>query len=301
MKGGLIGLSASLGQTSRNLGPPAQPMVFTGMPPTPDIVASEESSRKIAHEGRTHLGQSSRTPTAPAQLVLSPIGMCTTMIVEDLVEASVAVELSATASLGPSVPEFHAQPVFSPTGMHTTMDIDTLAEFPTVSTQPIPAEYTQNKESTTSVTGELSATDMGVIVQGNEPRDTFVFKEVYWRRDGSTTTLVNGTDFSFLKEGSVLCMEESVMEGSVADDLLGESSSCHPDSGGVSEGLPMTVGEVNEESESSPVIKELPLVKEISGFAGLSCDGQEGLQEECFKRILVEKHEKGGGSFHSTD
>jgi hypothetical protein len=104
-------------------------------------------------------------------------------------------------------------------------------------------------------------------------------------------------------------MEESAAEGSAAGnpghglksvEFLGESSSCHPDSGGVSEGLPMIVGEVNEELESSPVMKELPLVKEVSRCAGLSCDGQEGLQEECFKWILVEKLGKGGGSFHST-
>ncbi|KAE8009881.1 hypothetical protein FH972_006288 [Carpinus fangiana] len=333
-EGGLIGLSASLGQTSRNLEAHAQPVFFTGKPTTPDVVAPAESSRKIEQDGRTQLGQFSRTSTAPTQPVLSPTGMCTTLIVEAPVEALVAVELSATATLDPLVPEFHALPVFSPTGLHAVMDIKALAEFPTVSAQPVPTEYARNKESTTSVTDELSATEIGVFpivsaqpvpaeharnkesttsvtdelsetelgvtAQGTELRDTLVFKEVYRRRDGSTITPVKGTDFSLLKEGSVRCMEESATEGSEAGDLLDESSSCHPDSRGVSEGLPMTNGEVNDVLESSPVMKELPLVKEVGRFAGLSCDGHEGLQDECFKRILAEKHGKGGDSIHST-
>ena len=100
----------------------------------------------------------------------------------------------------------------------------------------------------------LPIADRGAIAQGNEPRDTFVFKEVYRRRDGSTTTPVKGTDLSFLKEGSVPCMKERVTEGSVAGEPLGEPSSCHPNNGEVSEGLSLTDGEVNEELESSPVL-----------------------------------------------
>ena len=90
------------------------------------------------------------------------------------------------------------------------------------------------------------------------------------------------------------------MDASVASEPLGEPSSCLPDSGEVSEGLSLIDGEVNEELESSPVLQELLLVKEVSRLAGLSCDGQEGLQEECFKWILAEKHGQGGGSFHTT-
>jgi hypothetical protein len=149
---------------------------LTGMRSTPDIVAPAKSSRKIAHEGRPHLGQSSRTPTATAQSVLSPTGMCTTMDVEATTKAFVAVELSVTMSLGPSshVPEAHAQPMFSPTGMRTTMDVEALAEFSITFAQPVlfPVDSSRNKEfSTTSVTVKLSKTDMGVIAQGNVPRD----------------------------------------------------------------------------------------------------------------------------------
>jgi hypothetical protein len=135
------------------------------------------------------------------------------MDVEAMAKAFVVVELSATTSLGPSshVPEAHSQPMFSPIGMRTTMDVEALVEFLIASAQPMlfPVDSSRSKEfSTTSVTVKLSKTGMGVIAQGNAPRDTFAIEEVYRRRDGSTNTLVKGIDFSFLEEGSVLCLPE---------------------------------------------------------------------------------------------
>ena len=236
----VIGISASLGQTAHKPEVLAQPMgLFSGMSSTPDVTVPAVFSSQTAHEGRMILGQSSRATTAPAQPT-SPTGMGTSTIVKVPAEASGTAEIFETMSLDRSDSEILVQSVSSPSGLRTTMDTKALAESSIVPAQPVPAELARYEKSTASVTAEMSVTDRGVIAQGNELRDTFVFKEVYRRRDGSTTTPVKGTGVSFLKEGSVLCMEESVSEGSVAGDPLGESSSCHPDSGGASKGLNMS-------------------------------------------------------------
>jgi hypothetical protein len=49
------------------------------------------------------------------------------------------------------------------------------------------------------------------------------------------------------------------------------------------------------EMEDHYVTRKLKLAEEVSNFAGLSCDGQEGLKVDCLKRIVVEKNETGGG------
>ena len=140
---GLNGLLESLGQISRKPEAIAQLVVFgSGMLSTPDVVAPAESFQKIAHEGRTLLGQSTCIPTTPAQPALVPTGTSTTLIIEAPVEASVDVEKSESASLDPSVSEFQAQPVFLTTGLPTARDIEALAEFSTASAQPVSAEST---------------------------------------------------------------------------------------------------------------------------------------------------------------
>ena len=45
----------------------------------------------------------------------------------------------------------------------------------------------------------------------------------------------------------------------------------------------------------SIVKRKQKLTMEVSTFAGLSCDGQERLKEDCLRRIVVEKNEIGGG------
>jgi hypothetical protein len=47
--------------------------------------------------------------------------------------------------------------------------------------------------------------------------------------------------------------------------------------------------------EDSEVEKRLKMSLEVSTVTGLSCDGQEGLKEDCLRRIVVEKYEIGGG------
>jgi hypothetical protein len=236
--------------------------------------------------------------------------------------------LGRSARLGQKEPpssrhsEASTQPVLSPTRILTTTDME------------IPANSFQTKEfSTASSDVEVSTAGVGVFTQGTPPQVTFTVKEVYWRRDGLTFTPLKGIDSLFLEEGSNLCenkekqtciapssgllegdasrggLEESAAKAAADDpghglkslDSLGESLSCHLDNGGVSEVPHMMVGEVTKELEVSPIMKALSLVMEVSRVVGLSCDGQEGLQEDCFKRIIVEKHGKGGGSFHSTD
>ena len=44
--------------------------------------------------------------------------------------------------------------------------------------------------------------------------------------------------------------------------------------------------------EVSPVVKELKLALEVSGIAGLSCDGQEGKLAEVLGQIVAKKHGK---------
>jgi hypothetical protein len=68
--------------------------------------------------------------------------------------------------------------------------------------------------------------------------------------------------------------------------------------GNISEGdMEEIFVEVNRcvELEDSPISKNLKLAVEVSNFAGLSCDGQEGLKVDCLKRIVVEKNVTGGG------
>ena len=64
---------------------------------------------------------------------------------------------------------------------------------------------------------------------------------------------------------------------------------------GDKEETPVTVSRCNER-EDSPVSKILKMAVEVSNYAGLSCDGQEGLKEECLKQIVMEKYGAGGGS-----
>ena len=73
-----------------------------------------------------------------------------------------------------------------------------------------------------------------------------------------------------MEEVAVLCLPKGdPRHGLKSVEPQGKSSSsCHSDSGGVSE-----VGEVNEELETSPVMIEMPLVMEVSRLVGLSYDG----------------------------
>jgi hypothetical protein len=54
--------------------------------------------------------------------------------------------------------------------------------------------------------------------------------------------------------------------------------------------------------EDSEVERKLKLSMEVSTVTGLSCDGQEGLKEDCLRWIVVEKNEIGrGGCSVSSD
>jgi hypothetical protein len=50
------------------------------------------------------------------------------------------------------------------------------------------------------------------------------------------------------------------------------------------------------ELEASPVTKKLRRAGEVGSIVGLSCDGQEGMQMDCLKRIIVEQQGREGGS-----
>jgi hypothetical protein len=83
-------------------------------------------------------------------------------------------------------------------------------------------------------------------------------------------------------------------------EYLGESSSCHPANEDDSEASPSRgVGET-EEVKDSPLIQKMSHTLEVSSVVGVSCDGQIGLLEGCFKRIIVESFGKRGEGLHST-
>jgi hypothetical protein len=88
-----------------------------------------------------------------------------------------------------------------------------------------------------------------------------------------------------LEESAAKVVADDPGHGWKSLDSLGESLSCHLDSGGVSEVPHVTVGEVTKELEVSPIMKELSLVMEVSRVVGLSCDGHEGLQEDVLSEL----------------
>jgi hypothetical protein len=51
--------------------------------------------------------------------------------------------------------------------------------------------------------------------------------------------------------------------------------------------------EQNDSGEELPAAKELKLVLEVSGIAGLSCDRQEGKLADALGQIVAKKHGKG--------
>jgi hypothetical protein len=57
----------------------------------------------------------------------------------------------------------------------------------------------------------------------------------------------------------------------------------------------------NSEPDVLPCSLKLRLTEEVGSVIGLTCDGQEGLKVNCFKRIIAEKHGKDGGSFYAAD
>jgi hypothetical protein len=50
------------------------------------------------------------------------------------------------------------------------------------------------------------------------------------------------------------------------------------------------------DKEESPITKRVNRTVEVSKWAGLSSDGQEGRKVECLKRLIVEKYGAGGGN-----
>ena len=51
----------------------------------------------------------------------------------------------------------------------------------------------------------------------------------------------------------------------------------------------------------SPASKELKLVWEVKGIAGLSCDGQEGKLKDVLGKLVANKHGKGAVSSAGYD
>ena len=101
------------------------------------------------------------------------------------------------------------------------------------------------------------------------------------------------------EEASVGGHEENSVEG-VADEsghgvlelgLMGESPSMMS--------LEREVGVMIEELETPSIKKNLELAVDVGSIVGLSCDGQEGMQLDCLKRIIVDKHGKGGDNICS--
>ena len=140
--------------------------------------------------------------------------------------------------------------------------------------------------------------------------------EVYHRRDelrpkpstriekinGAESSLIcvsprNGRPNEVVSEGG---LEESFMEDTV-DDSGHDLRSL----GSLGESLPVTilkrkVGVMIKEMDASPIMRNLKLAVEVGNIVGLSCDGKEGMQVDCLKQIVIEKHGKREGSLHSA-
>ena len=66
-------------------------------------------------------------------------------------------------------------------------------------------------------------------------------------------------------------------------------------------GLLSSDSQGDSELEASSVRKNLRLGVKVGSIVGLSCGGQEGIQMDCLKQIVVKKHGKGGGNLHVAD
>jgi hypothetical protein len=61
--------------------------------------------------------------------------------------------------------------------------------------------------------------------------------------------------------------------------------------------LKRKAGVMNAEMEVLPTImRNLKLAVEVGNIVGLSCGGQEGMQMDCLKQVVMENHGKGGGN-----
>jgi hypothetical protein len=62
--------------------------------------------------------------------------------------------------------------------------------------------------------------------------------------------------------------------------------------------LKRKVGVMNAKMEVSPMImRNLKLAVEVGIIVNLSCGGQEGMQMDCLKQVVMENHGKEEGSF----
>jgi hypothetical protein len=82
----------------------------------------------------------------------------------------------------------------------------------------------------------------------------------------------NGMEVSFVEDSIAESGNESRLRG-----LLGDSSPVVI--------LKRKAGVLIEERADSPIGGRLDLAEEVGGIIGLTCDGQEGLKRECFKRL----------------
>jgi hypothetical protein len=122
--------------------------------------------------------------------------------------------------------------------------------------------------------------------------------EVYCRKkekiNGAVLPLSCATAGTGLTEddGSEVGLEGSYVEDSVeASGVVLRSLGSVDDLPSVSI-LKRKVGVVIEERADSPIARELNRTMEVGSFAGLT--GQKELLADCFKKIIVDKHGKGG-------
>ena len=81
-------------------------------------------------------------------------------------------------------------------------------------------------------------------------------------------------------------LEESFVEDTV--NIYGQGS--------------LSLGSLGDsELEVLPITKNLRFAVEVGSMVSLFCDGQEGMQVDCLKKIAVEKYGKGGDSLHFAD
>jgi hypothetical protein len=127
---------------------------------------------------------------------------------------------------------------------------------------------------------EITMAEAGETAQVVNLREPIIVTEVYRRRDDMALGLSKGSE-----SGSGVKLVGG-MEETVLEDV----------------GIDAGAGLVSEETEDPYVNNTMKLSLEVSSVAGLSCDGQEERKEECLRRIVIEKHEKGkGGGSVSSD
>jgi hypothetical protein len=151
-------------------------------------------------------------------------------------------------------------------------------------TQVLSAELGEGAQSVPNSMG-LSLSDSGAPVGAGKVAGEDSTKLCALSDYGGQEEMVseNGMEVSFVEDSVAESGNESRLRG-----LLGDSSPVVI--------LKRKAGVLIEERADSPIGGRLDLAEEVGGIIGLTCDGQEGLKRECFKKIIVDNIGRGEGS-----